>query len=135
MCDKISTWGKCEHCCPRSFAFKKMLPKEIEYESCYWGQIISLKQGALSCGNLVAHATMAGEGAGSCAPKCGSGATFSLWGRGTGNTKTNKEMHSFSLAPFWVKKRIPGKQHTVLSDKSLMVTYLGASSTSIHTCL
>jgi len=55
--------------------FKKMLPKEIEYESCYWGQIISLKQGALSCGNLVAHATMAGEGAGSCAPKCGSGAT------------------------------------------------------------
>ena len=31
MHDKISTWGKCEHCCLRSFAFNKMLSKEIEY--------------------------------------------------------------------------------------------------------
>lgn len=62
MCDKISTWGKCAHGCLRRFTFNKMLSKEIEYQSYYWGQVISWKQRAPGCGNLLASATTAGWG-------------------------------------------------------------------------
>lgn len=78
MCDKISTWGKFEHGCLRSFAFNKMLSKEIEYYCCYWGQVISWKQRAPGCANLLAFAMIGLRLGGSSAPKCGSGAKFHI---------------------------------------------------------